>query len=46
MKKGFVGPGRCSLCKSDLEDCLHLFTLCPFASGHMEEVVLSLGDPG
>lgn len=21
--------GKCSLCKSDLEDCLHLFILCP-----------------
>lgn len=30
LKNGFVGPGRCSLCKSYWEDFLHLFILCPF----------------
>jgi hypothetical protein len=30
QRKGWEGPGRCPLCKKDLETPLHIFKLCPF----------------
>ena len=31
-KRGWIGPNRCSLCKSSLEMVLHLFIECPFVA--------------
>jgi ribonuclease HI len=28
--RGWIGPGRCQLCKGDIEDTSHLFIHCPF----------------
>ena len=30
-KRGFEGPGLCSLCRSSNETSSHLFALCPYA---------------
>jgi hypothetical protein len=31
QRKGWEGPGRCPLCKRDLEMPFHIFKLCPFS---------------
>jgi len=31
LKRGWIGPNRCSLCKSEMEYVHHLFIQCPFA---------------
>ena len=38
-KRGWIGPNRCSLCKTDAETIDHIFVGCSF----VQEVILSLG---
>jgi hypothetical protein len=38
LKRGWVGPNRCVLCKSDVEYVSHLFVLCPYA-GHVTSII-------
>lgn len=38
MKRGYQGLGRCHLCGSAFEDCVHLFLECPFDNAIWEEV--------
>jgi hypothetical protein len=30
LKRGWIGPSRCSLCRSEEETIYHLFITCPF----------------
>ena len=39
-KRGWLGPNRCSLCKTDVESIDHMFVGCPFA----QEVLHNLGN--
>jgi hypothetical protein len=38
LKRGWIGPGRCSLCKSNSESINHLFIFCPYAAQVMKTV--------
>lgn len=41
QKRGFTGPGICSLCHQEAETLVHLFILCPFTVS----VCRFMGDP-
>ena len=43
IKKGFMGPGRFSLCRMDSKDYTHLFINCPFIVAIREVVSYLLG---
>jgi len=40
--RGWAGPSRCALCKSDCESVHHLFVKCPFTCAVWKQVLLSL----
>lgn len=39
LKRGYVGPGRCALCKISMEGTCHLFLQCPFSYAIWEAVL-------
>ena len=45
QSRGFYGPSRCVFCKNALEDCGHLFMLCPFTKKILQHFSTSLGFP-
>jgi len=42
QKRGWTGPGHCSLCKSDCESVSHIFIACPFAISVWNAIYLEL----
>eukprot|EP00253_Pinus_taeda_P031661 PITA_31661 len=45
QRKGWSGPGRCSLCLLDSESNLHLFFQCPITTSIWYDLSLSFGFP-